>query len=158
MKFKFSFRRNKSQKDARVSLWKDGRVKDWLVARLVALTWCDGYFDGATVNHIDGNPMNNCASNLEWVSLKDNIHHGFETGLFPTQKPCALIDSNNVRYEFLSESQASRFLSRSNGYIQACLIHHREAKSVDGCVYRIELKEDHGERTPSRNPDTTVLL
>lgn len=52
----------------RVSLWKDGKEKDWLVARLVAMTWIDGYCEGMTVNHKDRNRFNNNIDNLEWLS------------------------------------------------------------------------------------------
>ena len=51
-----------------VSLWKDGKEKDWLVARLVAMTWIDGYCEGMTVNHKDRNRFNNNIDNLEWLS------------------------------------------------------------------------------------------
>lgn len=33
------------------------------------------------VNHIDGNKENNCASNLEWVSAKENADHYIKMGL-----------------------------------------------------------------------------
>ena len=72
---------------ARVSLWKDRKEKTWLVARLVALTWCDGYADGLTVNHKNGNPLDNSAQNLEWMTRAANIQHGFKNGLYKNWRP-----------------------------------------------------------------------
>ena len=72
--------------DFRVELWKNGEHMTWLVARLVALTWCAGYQNGWTVNHKNGIPTDNRAENLEWLSHGDNIRHGFATGLYPQAK------------------------------------------------------------------------
>ena len=69
--------------DLRVELWKDGKHKTLLVSRLVAFTWCEGYKDGWTVNHKNGNQLDNRAENLEWLSHGDNIRHGFANGLYP---------------------------------------------------------------------------
>ncbi len=44
----------------------------YLVHRLVALAFCPKEEGKEYVNHIDGNPTNNKASNLEWCSHKDN--------------------------------------------------------------------------------------
>lgn len=51
----------------------DGEHKNMIAARIVAHTFCEGYSDiNNTVDHIDGNILNNKASNLEWVSQAEN--------------------------------------------------------------------------------------
>ena len=119
------------RKDQRVSLWKDGQEKTMLVARLVAMAFCDGYSDEMTVNHIDGNPMNNRASNLEWCSRKDNIRKGFDDGLYSTAKQVLLIDSNGNEYRFYSQSAASRFLGKGSSYL-ATKIRRNKLKLPNG--------------------------
>ena len=133
---------NGRRKDARVTLWKDGKESDHLVSRLVAMTWVDGYAPGLTVNHIDGNPKNNSVENLEWLSLADNVRKGYETGLFANcQNPITLIgDSDRVSFAYMA--QASRFLGRNNGYIHNCIRVGKKPTSADGQVYTIK-EENH---------------
>lgn len=126
MKLKYQKRSN-GKMDARVCLWKDGKVKTFLVARLIALAWCDGYCEGMTVDHIDGDTENNSASNLEWVSMTDNIRRGFENGLFPTVRPVTLeIDGELRRYRSLAA--ASRAMGHSSSYLSNKL--RREARAA----------------------------
>ena len=42
------------------------------VHRLVAKSFCEGWFEGAVVDHIDRNILNNWYLNLQWVSLSNN--------------------------------------------------------------------------------------
>lgn len=49
------------------------------VHQLVCQYFCDGYFEGAVVNHKDGNTLNNYYTNLEWVTQKENIKIGYKT-------------------------------------------------------------------------------
>lgn len=104
------FPSNKGRVDARVCLCKDKKETTFLVARLVAMTWCPGYEDGLTVNHIDGNPLNNRADNLEWISAADNIRKGFADGLYSTAEPMVLVDPFGNERSFYSMAEASRFL------------------------------------------------
>lgn len=48
------------------------------VHRLVAQAFCPNTTIDGVVNHIDGNKLNNSASNLEWVSQKENMRHYYE--------------------------------------------------------------------------------
>lgn len=119
--------RSSKRFDARVELWKEGTHKTFLVARLIALTWCDGYAEGLTVNHIDGDSTNNKAENLEWVTLADNIKKGFENGLYP-QKTVVLITPTGERLNFVSMSKASQYLGKSKSYLSTLIKHGRKLK------------------------------
>ena len=126
--------------DYRVSLWKDGKEKTLLVSRLVAMTWCDGYENELTVNHIDGNPRNNNPNNLEWVSIGENIRKGFEIGLFDkVRKHCVLVDAKGDEKTFNSLSDASLYLGRNVGYLSNCMKRGKLAKNVDGNCYSIKV-------------------
>lgn len=133
MKQKMERRSGGKKQDARVCLWKNGEGRTLLVARLVALAWCGGYREGMTVNHIDGDTENNAASNLEWISMKENILHGFKSGLYGSQRSVVLIDINGYEMRFRSMAEASRYLGKTDGYLSGRL--KKGVKNV--CGYRV---------------------
>lgn len=51
-----------------------------LLHRLVAETFVDNPNHYSEVNHIDGNKLNNSASNLEWCTRSQNMKHAFNNG------------------------------------------------------------------------------
>lgn len=103
----------------RVCLWKDGQEHTILVHRLVAEAFCTGgeLYSDLTVNHIDGNRSNNRASNLEWMTLRDNILYGYEHNQYP-QTNCQLISEDGAIHNFRSLTQACTYLGRCHGYIK----------------------------------------
>jgi len=57
----------------------DGKVLS--LHRLLAQTFIPNPHNLATVNHKDGNKLNNKIENLEWVSIEDNLKHAMDMGL-----------------------------------------------------------------------------
>lgn len=64
-----------------VNLMQDGQRRRQLVHRLVAMAFKKStWFPMATVNHMDLNKENNHYSNLEWVTVAENLKHGHRNG------------------------------------------------------------------------------
>ena len=134
---------SRKRQDARVSLWKDGEHKDYLVSRLVASAWHGLPDDGMTVNHINGDWKDNRPENLEWLSQADNIHDALKNGLFDSFcSKTVLIDEDGNKTSFRSMAEASRFLGRNIGYI-SCVLSRSNciATSVSGDRYFIAYDE-----------------
>lgn len=124
----------------RVSLWKDGTKKDYLVARLVAATFLGEPPEKFTVNHKDGNRLNNNIENLEWLSLEDNVRHAFATGLMSRiQKGIVLKDAISGKiHEFDSYAECGRFLGRSHSYVSMRLKkHQKEMINCEGRAFHV---------------------
>lgn len=66
-----------------VMLWDDNkRIVPWRVARLIAQAFIPNPENKDTINHIDGNKLNNSVENLEWVWAWENKDHARRTGLY----------------------------------------------------------------------------
>lgn len=106
----------------RVDLWKNGKPKTLLVARLVAFTFNNEDIDNhkLTVDHIDGNRFNNHLDNLELVSLAENIKRGFENGLYNFQKKVKIIDKKTKKeIIFNNLSKGSQYMYYNKRYLSS---------------------------------------
>ena len=56
------------------------------LSRLVAMAFIPNPDNLPEVNHIDGDKLNNCVTNLEWCSSKQNARHAWDTGLQKFQR------------------------------------------------------------------------
>lgn len=105
-------------RDVRVSLWKDGKVKDFLLHRLVAHAFIPSIPGKDSINHIDGNPKNNHVDNLQWCDHLENNNHAFDNGLIKTGKEIILINKEDYSVKrFRSMTKASEYMGHSHGYI-----------------------------------------
>lgn len=83
-----------------VSLIINGKRKNYTIHRLVAETFVPNPNNLPTVNHIDGNKLNNHYSNLEWCTIKYNHEHalriGLEKGIDGEKNPHCKLKENDI--------------------------------------------------------------
>lgn len=113
-------RQRSSNYDLRVELWKDRHHSTYLVSRLVAMAFIPNPLNLPCINHIDGNPLNNNPHNLEWCTYKYSNHYAFKHGQISTSKRVNL-SNHTMSINFLSMAEASRWLNRSDGYVNGRL-------------------------------------
>lgn len=58
-----------------VGLYKNSKGKRFLIHRLIAINFIPNPNNLLIINHIDGNPLNNKISNLEWATQRENCCH-----------------------------------------------------------------------------------
>lgn len=141
MKQKFRKGRN-GRLDAMVCLWKDGEPHYHLVSRLIASAFHgDMLYTSLTVNHKDGNPLNNRSDNLEWLTRSDNIRYGFENGQFESfMKRIEAVCKNGDRICARSYADMDRKLGRYRGYTSRMIASgFVELISSDGTEYCIDM-------------------
>ena len=101
------------------ALLKNGKYKYIRTHRIVAQTFIPNEMNKKEVNHKDGNKLNNCVDNLEWVTSSENQKHAYKLGL-QTVSGAAIINRKrircidlNIEKESLSEMQLYLY---ENGY------------------------------------------
>lgn len=106
-----------------VPLHKDGKVRRYLVHRLVSVAFIPNPDNLPQINHLDEDKENNCIDNLEWITCKENINHGTHNKRMAEKlsKPIIGIDKiTGLIVEFASLREAERKLGIGNQNICAC--------------------------------------
>ena len=103
-----------------VELFKDGQSKRLLIHRLVAEAFIPNPYNFPQVNHIDENPMNNSADNLEWCTAKYNMNYGEGA------------KTRHLRIDYTTEKRKQ--IARENGKAKAVPVaQYKEGNKI--CVY-----------------------
>lgn len=110
-----------------------GDRKRYLVHRLVAAAFIPNKENKPCVNHIDGNPQNNCVNNLDWCTYSENEKHSYsKLGKVPNahwkgkkgyknpfSQRIALVKDGHPQKAFASIRIASRILGWSESFIKS---------------------------------------
>ena len=110
--------------------------KTYALHRLIALAFLENLENKEQVNHIDGNKLNNCVNNLEWVTNQENQIHKFKIGLgnnYTRQITQYDLEMNKIQ-EFNSIIEASKFLNMSPSNIKAVL--YNKQKTAGGFIFK----------------------
>jgi hypothetical protein len=75
-KQKFKAQRLRKDGYMDINLYKDRKVKSFLVHRLVAQAYIPNPLGLSDINHLDENRTHNWVNNLQWCSHKDNNNYG----------------------------------------------------------------------------------
>ena len=98
----------------KVGLWKNNVGRTHCVHRLVAVAFVEGDHS-LSVNHIDGNKLNNAPKNLEFITLAENTRHQHETGLMnpATQYKCTKVPPEDYEriVERFDEGEPTDFIA-----------------------------------------------
>lgn len=112
-----------------VGLCKDGHRKYLLVHRLVAEAFIKNPNNLDTVNHKDEVKTNNVASNLEWMSMKDNINYSQARQVQMFDK-----STGELLATFPSTREAARVTGINPSHISECC--NGKKKSAGGYIWK----------------------
>ena len=110
--------------------------KTYMLHRLIAFAFLENQENKEQVNHIDGNKLNNCINNLEWVTNQENQIHKFKIGLGNnyTRKITQYdLEMNKIK-DFNSIVEASRALNIGKSNIRGVLTKYR--KTSGGFIFK----------------------
>ena len=122
----------------------NGKIKRYMVHRLVIQNFGDNPENKPCVNHKDGNKQNNDINNLEYVTVKENNLHALQTGLrimknnnLSKQVEQCDLDGNVINI-YKSANDAKRITGYSQGHISECC--RGELKTYKNFIWRYKSK------------------
>jgi len=123
----------------KVDLKMNNVRKTITVHRLVAINFIPNPENKLTVNHIDGNKLNNNVQNLEWATYGENNKHAVDNNLRkspwtgklgkfnPNSKIVQQFDlTGKLLYEYFGTHEAERMTGISFKYISRCCLGDRK--------------------------------
>ena len=107
----------------RVLIYENGKRKKYFVHRLVAEKYIPNLNNLPQVNHKDGNKLNNCIDNLEWVTPKENIGHAIKNGFRKANNTTVLNAKEVKEIKKLFETKSMKEIAEMYNVSLSCIKH-----------------------------------
>lgn len=115
-------------------LTRNGKAYTKRANRLVAEAFIDNPENKPTVNHLDGDKLNNSVNNLEWATRQEQMQHAYKHGLKKPVRGC--LQGNHVLSEEEVKEIRSLYKGHSKEYGMNALakIYNVSTSTIDKCV------------------------
>lgn len=119
-----------------INIMINGKRKGLSVHKAVLNSFTEPPFENSQINHIDGNKQNNCLTNLEWCSPKENTQHSLYVlnNILLRGKPIMAIHESGWSRVFRSLRECAKFLKCSPGSVSSVIRGHK--KKCRGCTFK----------------------
>lgn len=123
------------------TLTKNGKGHTKRANRLVAEAFIPNPESKPTVNHVDGNKLNNNVDNLEWATREEQMQHAYDNGLKKSVRGCLqgnhVLSPDDVReirriYKAHNKEYGMKALAKKYGVSEPV---------IDRCVRRISYQD-----------------
>jgi len=126
-----------------IKLYRGEKESMFLIHRLVAIAFIPNPLNKKFINHIDGNPSNNCVENLEWCTRSENLQHSYDKlGRNGRRIPTIKLSSDGfVLAVYKSQTEAAVENNTYSSEISRCCNHYkngaigRTRPTVNGFIY-----------------------
>jgi hypothetical protein len=123
-----------------VALSKNGHVKQFLLHRLLAEQFILNIDNKPTVNHINGDKLDNTIQNLEWATYSEQIQHAINIlGFVPHKVVCVYDDKlrqirKKARTGYIIPEHVKQKIKESLSQKVKCLTDNIEFDSIKAAV------------------------
>lgn len=125
-----------------VDIQEDGIAKKYAIHRLLAAHFIPNPDNKRTVNHKDGNKLNNHLGNLEWATDSENVKHAYDNALQPYRRNYSLEDYEHFLDKVMQGMSLTELSTNLNQSLTQLSLHVKEAANRLEVLdeYKAELK------------------